>query len=199
MGNSPKSIFFDIIWLKSKILILYKSVWALLRKFHTRKTRRSDPYHPESLIIPKYQKTSTYDLGNGQFQRHYGPHSHTISTGLLSRTKVRGSNRFCWIRECVYYRRRLRRATAAPHNICDWGLLLMQDSGIQPRKSRRDTLENRVELWPFFGKSDANTKATYIKKMCFCQAKIGYFKGLGHPADQVWKQRGKKELFPTKL
>ena len=43
----------------------------------------------------------------------------------------------------------------------------MQDSGIQPRKSRRDTLENRVELWPFFGKSDANTKATYIKKVCF--------------------------------
>ena len=39
---------------------------------------------------PKYKKTSTYDLGNGQFQRHYGPHSHTISTGLLSRTKVWG-------------------------------------------------------------------------------------------------------------
>ena len=74
----------------------------------------------------------------------------------------------------------------------------MQDSGIQPRKSRRDTLENRVELWPFFGKSDANTKATYIKKRVFFRAKIGYFKGLGHPGDQVWKQRGKKERFRAK-
>ena len=74
----------------------------------------------------------------------------------------------------------------------------MQDSGIQPRKSRRDTLENRVELWPFFGKSDANTKATYIKKVCFFELKSDILRVWGTLGTRSGNREAKRSVCPRK-